>query len=469
MYRIFRHYIPKTLLMLGFAEALILLVSIYLGVSLKLADDTAAFAAIINNHGVGIIFATGVVFAVIMLGTMSAMGLYQRDLRDGPRGVLLRLVLSFALGLVCMAAVVRLFPALGLGNGTYALAVVCAFVGIASCRFLCFQNTDQRLSRRVAVLGAGEKAQRILGLRRRADRSGVNIIGCVSCGRSPVRIPEERVLGQAERLGEIMEAHDIDELVVALDDRRNSVPADAIMDVKMRGIHILEDTAYLERQLGRITLESLNPSNVFFSEGFSQAVMRAGSKRVFDVLVSAAMLLAASPLMLLTVLAIRLESGTGAPIFYRQERVGVRGLPFQVIKFRSMRVDAEKDGVAQYAQTNDSRITRVGAFIRKTRIDELPQLFNVLRGDMSFVGPRPERPQFVAEYTEEIPFYNLRHYIKPGITGWAQVCYPYGASTEDARKKLEYDLYYLKNYSVFLDLNILMHTVGVVLWGKGSR
>jgi len=344
---------------------------------------------------------------------------------------------------------------------------VCSFVGIASCRFLCFQTTDQRLSRRVLVLGAGDKARRILELRRRSDNAGVHLVGFVTCGRNPLRIPEDRVLGKADELVGLIEANGIDELVVALDDRRNAVPSESILDAKMQGVAVIEDTAYHERQLGKIRLESLNPSNVFFSEGFSQAIVRAGTKRVFDVVVSAAMLVLAAPIMLVTAAAIWLESGS--PIFYRQERVGKRGRLFEVIKFRSMRVDAEKDGVAQYARTADDRVTRVGCVIRKTRIDELPQLFNVLRGDMSFVGPRPERPQFVEQFSKNIPYYALRHYIKPGITGWAQVCYPYGASEEDAREKLEYDLYYLKNYSVFLDLNILMSTIGVVLWGKGSR
>ena len=236
----------------------------------------------------------------------------------------------------------------------------------------------------------------------------------------------------------------------------------------MRGIRVIEEGTYLERQLGKIRLDTLQPSSVVFADGFTQAVLRPTSKRLFDILVSLMLLVIASPVMIVTAIAIALESRGVGPIFYHQDRVG-RGKVFRVHKFRSMRVDAEQNGVAQWARKDDDRVTHVGRIIRTTRIDELPQLFNVLMGDMSFVGPRPERPQFVKTLSEQIPYYDLRHHVKPGITGWAQVCYPYGASADDAREKLEYDLYYLKNYSLFLDLTIILQTLQVVIWGKGSR
>ncbi|MCC7410627.1 MAG: TIGR03013 family PEP-CTERM/XrtA system glycosyltransferase [Gammaproteobacteria bacterium] len=466
MFRIFRHYIPKTLLMLGLAEALILLVSIYLGVTLKLMDLDVAAAGVPALEPV---FVNAVLFALVMLTVMVAMGLYSRDLRDSPRGVLFRLTLSFVVGLILMVGIYEVFPALFVGAGAFTVALACSFVGIASCRLLCYQYTDSQLVRRVLVLGAGAKARQIQQLRRRSDRKGIDLVGFVHTGKGTVQIPESKLIAIDASLVDLVKRYAIDEIVVALDDRRNNVPVNDILECKMRGVEILEDTTFYERQLGKIRLDSLNPSNVFFSDGFSQAVLRAGSKRLFDVVVATVFLVAALPVMILTALAIFVESGGRGPALYRQARVGKHGRVFEVYKFRSMCVDAENDGQARWAQANDDRITRVGRLIRKTRIDELPQFINVLKGDMSFVGPRPERPQFVDELAQAIPYYGLRHHVKPGITGWAQISYPYGASQEDAREKLQYDLYYLKNYSFFLDCMILLHTVQVVLWGQGSR
>ncbi|MGE0385613.1 MAG: TIGR03013 family XrtA/PEP-CTERM system glycosyltransferase [Gammaproteobacteria bacterium] len=466
MYRIFRHYIPKTLLILGATEALILLVSIYLGVTVRLIELQAAGIA----PGVGLLqqaLVTSVVFAAVMMSMMFAMGLYQRDLRDGPRGILFRLCLSFALGFGVMAVIYRLLPGLMVGNGAFMVALACAGIGIGSCRFLAYQRTASLLSRRVLVLGAGEKAQQIVRLRRRSDRVGVDMVGFVALGTGPVLVPEAQLLPVQTNLVDLVGHLDVDEIVVAVDDRRKTLPINEILECKMRGVAIVEDSDFFERQLGKIRLDGLNPSNVFFADGFSQAALKASSKRLFDVVVAAAGLLFAAPLMVLTAAAIYLESG--GPVIYRQQRVGKGGRPFDVYKFRSMRTDAEKDGQARWATQNDDRITAVGRTIRKIRFDELPQLVNVLKGDMSFVGPRPERPQFVEELSREIPYYALRHHVKPGITGWAQICYPYGSSIADAKEKLQYDLYYLKNYSIFLDLTILLHTVEVVLWGKGSR
>lgn len=213
----------------------------------------------------------------------------------------------------------------------------------------------------------------------------------------------------------------------------------------------------------------MRPSSIIFAEGFQQALLERTIKRLFDIVASLLLLALTWPVMLVAALAIWIESGGRGPILYRQTRVGFNGRLFEVIKFRSMRVDAEKDGIARWAQVGDSRITRVGRILRESRIDELPQLFNVLRGNMSFVGPRPERPQFVAELNERIPYYSLRHIVNPGITGWAQICYPYGASEQDARNKLQYDLFYIKNHSFFFDVIILLQTVHAILWGRNAR
>lgn len=463
MYRIFRHYIPKTLLMLGVAEAMVLLVSVYLGVTLSLFHWGG------SEPGTGsLLFAKAAIYSAVMVAVMMAMGLYQRDLRDGPRLVLLRIALSFAMGLAVMAALQALAPQLALGGNAFLAALAASFIGISSCRFLCFHRTDHRLAKRVLVLGCGEKAERIGRMRRRTDRSGVDILGFVKLGNGR-QVVRDRLIELHAGLDELVDQLRVDEIVIALDDRRNAIPVDDIVQCKMRGVQVIDDATYHERQLGKILLDSLNPSHVIFSDGFSQAALKGSVKRVLDLSVSLLMLLAALPVMALVMLAIKLEDGPRAPVIYRQRRVGRGGSVFEVLKFRSMRPDAESAGKPQWAQARDHRVTRVGSVIRKLRLDELPQLINVLRGDMSFVGPRPERPEFVADLVEAVPYYNLRHHVKPGITGWAQICYPYGASLQDSREKLEFDLYYLKNFSVFLDLTILLQTAQVVLWGKGSR
>ena len=468
MLRVFRHYIPKTLLILGAAEALIFLVSVYIGVTLHVAHvgpNTGASTGVFD----GPMFPKAMVFALVMLAIMMAMGLYQRDLREGPGSLLIRLSLSFAVGVAVMFAVSKSYPELFVGGGAFTIALAASFLGIASCRFLCMPRTDTRLRHRVLVLGVGNRAKKISRMRRKSDQHGVTIAGFVDLGIGPRVVDAHNVWTVRTSLLELAERHGVDEIVVALDDRRNKLPVDQILECKMRGIQVMDEATFFERQLGKIRLDSLHPSNVIFSDGFSQALLKPGSKRLFDIAVSLALTLLAAPIMLAAAVAILVEGGGKGPIFYSQERVGRNGRVFRVFKFRSMRVDAERNGVAQWARQNDDRVTNVGRIIRKTRIDELPQLLNVLLGDMSFVGPRPERPQFVSDLSRDLPYYSLRHHVKPGITGWAQICYPYGASLDDTREKLQYDLYYLKNYSLFLDMTIIVQTIQVILWGKGSR
>jgi sugar transferase (PEP-CTERM system associated) len=260
----------------------------------------------------------------------------------------------------------------------------------------------------------------------------------------------------------------VQEIIIAIQERRGGCfPIQDLLECKLNGIKVTDSAAFFERERGQIRVNSLYPSWLVFGGGFDQSLLRTGIKRIFDLVASGVLLVATLPIMIITAVCILLEDG--APIFYRQERVGKSGKTFMVLKFRSMRNDAEKGGKPQWASTDDPRITGVGRIISKLRIDELPQIFNVLNGDMSFVGPRPERPYFVNQLCAEIPFYNVRHSIKPGITGWAQVRYRYGASVEDAIEKLQYDLYYVKNHSLFLDAIILIDTIEVVVLGKGGR
>jgi len=289
----------------------------------------------------------------------------------------------------------------------------------------------------------------------------------VDVGAGPAVIDPARTIVATGALPELVKRFDVDDLVVALDDRRSQLPEAELLQCKMSGVRVLDDSQFLEQQQVRISLDGIKAGDFIFADGYTGAVLLRGSKRLLDVSIALLMLCVGLPIMAVVALAILLESGL--PVIYVQERVGLHGKPFRLYKFRSMRQNAEVDGKPVWATQADQRVTRLGRFLRQTRLDELPQLFNVLLGDMSLVGPRPERPAFVSALEQEIPFYALRHQVKPGITGWAQICFPYGASSEDARQKLQYDLYYLKNYSLFLDLNILCLTLQVVLWGKGAR
>ncbi|MCR5866259.1 TIGR03013 family XrtA/PEP-CTERM system glycosyltransferase [Aquincola sp. J276] len=258
------------------------------------------------------------------------------------------------------------------------------------------------------------------------------------------------------------------EIVVAVTERRGgNMPLRDLLDCKIKGIRVSDISTHFEKTLGKLRLDYVNAGWLIFGDGFDQGFFRTAVKRLFDILSAAVLLVVSAPVMLVTMLLIRMESP--GPVFYRQQRVGLNGESFDVVKFRSMRNDAEKDGKPRWATAADDRITKVGRVIRKLRIDELPQLFNVLKGEMSIVGPRPERPFFVEKLTQEIPYYAVRHSIKPGVTGWAQVRYHYGATVEDSQEKLQFDLYYVKNHTLFLDLLILFETVAVVLTGKGAR
>jgi sugar transferase (PEP-CTERM system associated) len=281
-------------------------------------------------------------------------------------------------------------------------------------------------------------------------------------------VPVSDILSVSGTLPEMARKLAVDEIVVALTERRSgSMPLRQLLDCKASGTKVYDLNTHFEKTLGQIRIDYLNASWLIFGDGFNQGAWRTGVKRVFDIVCATVLCVLSAPVMVVTAALIKFESA--GPVLYRQERVGQNGRTFSITKFRSMRTDAEGDGRPRWAAANDDRVTRVGNVIRKLRIDELPQLFNVLRGDMSLVGPRPERPFFVEQLTQEIPFYALRHSVKPGVTGWAQVRYHYGSTLEDSQEKLQFDLYYVKNHTLFLDLVVLMETVGVVLTGKGAR
>lgn len=322
---------------------------------------------------------------------------------------------------------------------------------------------------RVAVLGTGPQARRTVQSLQSMSPAHCRLVAVISSedGTPPEWLPaQSRFLPGLNSL-QTLPGLAVNRVVVALEDRRGKLPVDRLIDLRFDGVMFEEDTALFERSSGQLQIDHLRPSQLLFGEGFIKSRLRWGCKRLLDIALSTGLLLFTAPLMVITAILIRLE--TPGPVLYRQERTGRKGEPFSMIKFRSMVQDAEKDGRAQWAQEKDPRVTRVGAIIRKLRIDELPQLFNILRGDMSFVGPRPERPCFVKQLEESIPYYRLRAFVRPGLTGWAQVRYRYGASANDAREKLKYDLYYLKYAGPMLDMEIVLRTIRVVLTGFGAR
>ncbi len=459
MLRIFRHYIPRSFLFLVFSEFLVFLSAIYFGYWLRFASEVVV--------GEGVLFLQAVVFAVVMIGAMAATGLYKSTFREGMEGMLIRLGISMLFGLIAMMVLFYIFPSLFLGRGAFAIAFLFSVVGVVFVRLMFFRIVGKSiLKKRVLVLGAGSGARYFKDLRRKVDQINFSIIGFVHIDGENDEI-QDGVLYLDCPLSEYVTKRNIHEIVIAVEDRRKTFPVDDLLDCKMRGIEVVDVMTFFERETGKIRLDMLQPSWMIFSDGFQVGVLQALMKRGFDIAASSLILAITWPLMLGAAIAIWVESGFKGPIFYRQVRVGQGGREIEVMKFRSMKVDAEKDGVARWAKKNDDRITRSGKFLRRSRIDELPQIINVLRGDMSFVGPRPERPQFVEQLSESIPYYPERHRVKPGITGWAQVRYPYGASEKDALEKLQYDLYYVKNCSLFLDCLILMQTAEVVLFGEG--
>jgi len=413
-----------------------------------------------------------IIFALLVLLTSLSLGLYNPRMRESYRSVFRRLVLAVALGLAEFTLIMSLFIAeQPFATEILVAAAVIGFVLASLVRYLisAFDLLGFNKSN-VLVLGAGERASIIeRRMRRKVDRHGFNLCGFVVIERdSQAGIQKERKISieKGALLSFVLE-NEIDEIVVACDERRNNLPLEELFACKIRGVNIIDILDFIERETGQVAVNLIYPSWVIYSNGFASThYVREALDWFFNAAMAGIVLIALWPVMLITALAIKLEEGIRAPVFYYQDRVGLDGRVFQIIKFRSMRTDAETEG-AVWAVTNDTRTTRIGNFIRKYRIDELPQIYNVLCGEMGFVGPRPERPEFVQNLIRAIPYYNERHNVKPGLTGWAQLKYPYGASEEDSQEKLKYDLYYIKHRSFLLDLNILLRTVEIVLFGKG--
>ena len=452
------------LLLLGLLETSVLFASVY-------------FACAVGFGGLevfeiaqGPIAPRAATLSAVMLLSLVAMGLYQFHQRVYFHEVIVRILVGLAIGSLVLAAIYYFFPRLNLEPRVAAFALLSALVFLLALRFLFLHNVDKNVfRRRTIIFGAGERSAAVADLKRRADRRGFRIVGTVPAPGDTLRGEREKLLDAGMPLSQLAADTQADEIVIAMDDRRGNLPIRDLLDAKLQGVDVIDLLEFLERETGKIEVDLVNPGWLIFSPGFRRTRVRMALKRALDLVMITIALVFAAPVMVLVALAIKLDEGLGAPVIYRQRRVGQNGRVFDVLKFRSMRVDAEADGKAVWASEDDPRVTRVGSFLRKVRFDELPQIFNVLSGQMSIVGPRPERPEFVAELAEDIPYYAERHTVKPGVTGWAQLKYSYGASKEDAVEKLRYDLYYVKNHSLLLDLMIILQTVEVVLWGKGAR
>lgn len=366
-----------------------------------------------------------------------------------------------------LSALFYLFPSLQFGRGLLFISLLLFFGAQLGARFLIRRfSRSAQFATRIIIVGAGELAQQVADIVP-ADHNIHSYVRFVSCTEKEPVVSPDLIIGNITNIDNLIHDYRPQKLVVALNERRGNLPLREFMKSKLRGVEILEATTYFEQEKGCLLIENMQPSAFVYTQGFRMTPFMRSYKRIYDIIFSSVGLFFAWPVFPILAVLIRLDSP--GPVFFKQLRVGENEVEYFVYKFRTMAEDAEKSTGAVWAQKNDPRVTKIGQFLRKTRLDEIPQLYNVLKGDMSFIGPRPERMPFVERLKETIPFYSTRHFVKPGVTGWAQVCYPYGASDEDALEKMRYDLYYIKNYSVMLDFRIIIDTIRVVLTGFGGR
>jgi sugar transferase (PEP-CTERM system associated) len=378
-----------------------------------------------------------------------------------------RVLLATLVSFLILSAIFYILPGLRFWRGVLVLVLV--FYAASQIGFRLLIRKFARVSMfatKVLIIGAGELAKSIAEIVP-VDHNIHSYVRFVTCTTKKPVVDPELIVGDIKQINELVNDYRPQKLIIALNERRGNLPLNDLMQSKLRGVEILDATTYFEQMKGCLLVENMQPSVFIYTHRFRMTTFMRSYKRIYDLVFSVVGLIISAPLF--PILAILIKRDSHGPVFYKQLRVGENEVEYFVYKFRTMADDAEKETGAVWAQKSDPRITRIGQFLRKTRIDEIPQLINVLRGDMSFIGPRPERLAFVERLKETIPFYSTRHFVKPGVTGWAQVCYPYGASDEDALEKLRYDLYYIKNYSIFLDFRIILDTIRVVTSGFGGR
>ena len=467
MFRVFAHHVRGLIVVEALADTLVCFLAV-LGAGKQLIVDHALLKP--SFPATEQLLVPAAAFTIVMSLMYSFVGLYRRGaVTVSFRGLFGRTLLALLAG-----ASIAFFALTLAGHRGYAVellgrAALYVTAGVVVVRSVAFLARRASLgARRVLIVGTGDEAQAVAHGIRSADRSNATIVGYYPAGEVGPNPHGVESFPSSMSITQIVRENRVDEIIVAVREQRGGgVPMGQLLECRIRGIPVLDMAGFNERVYGEVPIDSLKASWLVYGHGFVQGPLRSATKRTFDLVCSLLLLAMAMPVMLAAMVAIRL--GSEGPIFYSQERVGRGGRVFKCLKFRSMRTDAEKDGIARWASKNDSRVTRVGAFMRKTRIDELPQLISVLRGEMSLVGPRPERPSFVAELKETIPFYDIRHSVKPGVTGWAQVRFGYCATLDDSRRKHQFDLYYVKNNSLFLDLLVLIETVSVVLFREGSQ
>ncbi|HBG45896.1 MAG TPA: glycosyl transferase [Deltaproteobacteria bacterium] len=412
--------------------------------------------------GLGALF-----FAAVLIVSSFLCELYNLEKNAGKKEISAKVIVSMALSFFILATAYYLIPQLMIGRGVLALSLgsfaVYQFLGHLAFRI---SSSLPTFAKRVLILGTGPLANKMGSVMNGMSHNYV-LAGYVNCTNETVLVPLHSIIGSGEGLAETVQKEKAHKIVVSLSERRGSFPLRDVLDCKLGGIEVMDAPSFYEQVTGKLLIENITPSWFIFSDGFRITHSKMLLKRVFDMFTSVAALLVALPMIPFIVLAVKADSP--GPVLFRQIRVGQKGKKFALYKFRTMRNDAEAETGAVWSQENDPRVTRIGRWLRKSRLDEIPQLYNVLRGDMSLVGPRPERPEFISQLSEAIPFYTERHYVKPGITGWAQIKYPYGASVDDSLEKLRYDLFYIKHLSPLLDIFILVETAKVMLFGRGGR
>jgi sugar transferase (PEP-CTERM system associated) len=463
MVKFFSIHVRMPVILLGMLDALVVYYSIAGALAWSYAPETVLFSFFAGGYAL-----QKIVFVSITLMSLFVVGVYTRAFLTDMKMGLVAIIVGHFIALAVLSLAFYVYQDARIWIRALAPGLILSLVGVFVAHLIFDRIVGTHIfNRNLLVIGTGPLARKIAAV---ADHSPyLTCIGFLPLGDMRVTVPDTQILRDARPLAELARQYKVAEIVVALEERRNQLKTEQLLACRLNGIQVSEPSSFVERQEGRVEVDGLYPSWMIFGPGFnSVSTGQRIAKRLFDVLTSLVLLAHVLPLMVLTALAIW-ASGNGS-VLYRQDRVGRNGRIFTILKFRSMHLEAESDGVARWSSSDDARVTLLGRILRRFRVDELPQLWNVLKGDMSFIGPRPERPEFVRQLVAEIPYYNYRHIVKPGISGWAQINFPYGATIKDAKEKLNYDLYYIKNYSLALDLLVLMQTARVILWPtKGTR
>jgi sugar transferase (PEP-CTERM system associated) len=448
-------------LILILGDLIISFSSFYAGVFIRFNNDNTAV------HAYFPLLPRGIIFAIFIVLVCFFMDLYDAEKRDGRKEVIVRIFFSGTIASFLLAALFYLIPSIHFGRGMLFLSI-CILISVQSIWHI---GHDWILklpvsAKKVLILGTGPLAK-TLGTIIFNKNNGFALLGYVNCIGEPVNISNSHIIGNGENILNIALKKRVQKIVVSLNERRGTLPVREMLNCKLRGIDIIDGLAFYEQLTGKMLIEKMNPSHLIFADGFRMTLFRNYIKRILDFIFSSIGITLSFPIIIILPLVIKLNSR--GPALFKQIRVGKGEKLFTLYKFRTMIDDAEKDTGPIWSQERDCRITRLGALLRKTRLDEIPQLFNVMRGDMSFVGPRPERPFFVESLKKQIPYYSERHCVKPGITGWAQVRHAYSDSVEGALEKLRYDLYYMKYQSISLDILIILDTMKVICFGRGGR